>query len=378
MLFLGKLDGPKLRRETIIDCLLLPFLFFFWAAISFLLLLRQLLSATIFFTASFIKQAIQWPLYLAYVFLTTKFGQALWFVTSTVLCTVFIVPIVFYTFYKRVYDFGPKHRKRTFIDIITNPVPGIEFKGRLGESVTFDSFQRGRFNYNAVERKLQRNKMLSSKLTTKSTTSMVYDCPITKIKSVAPCLYGYATYPTMNNASFIENHIDDMPQKMSMTLYFAICHFSCPEKVFKMLVPHRPPDGFITEGLTVSIITAIYSIIIFQAWIRILNISWKHFLSWLILRELHNYRSRFRFFANPPKNPLKCLAAYTTSDSLGEDTMISFDTDLSFWVCNNAATGHICKDKSLFSGDLVPSIYEVSTANGIDFPSLMGTVILQF
>ncbi len=58
--------------------------------------------------------------------------------------------------------------------------------------------------------------------------------------------------------------------------------------------------------------------------------------------------------------------------------MISFDTDSSFWVWDNAAMGHICKDKSLFSGDLVPSIYEVSTANGIDSPSLMGTVILRF
>jgi hypothetical protein len=248
------------------DCLLLPFIFSFWAAISFLLLLQQLLHVTIFFTASFIKQAIQWLLYLAYVFLTTKFRQALWFVTSTVLCTVFIVPIVFYTFYKSVYDFGPKHCKQTLMNIITNPVPGIEFEGRLGESDTFDSFQQCRFNHNAVECKLQRNKMLSSKLTTKSTTSMVYDCPITKIKSVAPRLYGYVTYPTMNNASFMENHIDEMPQTMQMTLYFAICHFSCPEKVFKML-PCQPPDGFITEGLTVSIITAIYSIIIFQAWI---------------------------------------------------------------------------------------------------------------
>ena len=168
------------------DCFLLPFIFSFWAAISFILLLQQLLPATIFFTASFIKQAIQWILYLAYVFLTTKFGQALWFVTSTVLCTVFIVPIVFYTFYKSVYDFGPKHCKRTLMDIISNPVPRIEFEGQLRESDTFDSFQRRRFNHNAVERKLQRNKMLSSKMTTKSTTSMVYECPITKIKSVAP------------------------------------------------------------------------------------------------------------------------------------------------------------------------------------------------
>jgi hypothetical protein len=65
-----------------------------------------------------------------------------------------------------------------------------------------------------------------------------------------------------------------------------------------------------------------------------------------------------------------------TSDSLGDELMLSFDTDSSFWVCDNAATGHICREKSLFFGDLVPSIYEVSTANGIDSPTLMGTVIL--
>ncbi len=105
---------------------------------------------------------------------------------------------------------------------------------------------------------------------------MVYDCPITKIESVAPHLYGYATYPTINNASFMKNHIDGMPQTRQMTLFFAMCHFSCPEQVFKML-PCQPPDGFITEGLTASIIMAIYLILIFQAWIRILNISWKQF-----------------------------------------------------------------------------------------------------
>ena len=57
--------------------------------------------------------------------------------------------------------------------------------------------------------------------------------------------------------------------------------------------------------------------------------------------------------------------------------MISFDTDSLFWVCDNAATGHICKDKSLFSGDLVPLIYIVSTANEIDSPTLIGNVNLH-
>jgi hypothetical protein len=53
-----------------------------------------------------------------------------------------------------------------------------------------------------------------------------------------------------------------------------------------------------------------------------------------------------------------------------------FSTDSSVWVCDNSATGHICKDKSLFTGDLVPSIFKVGSATGILNPTLMGTVTL--
>jgi hypothetical protein len=72
------------------------------------------------------------------------------------------------------------------------------------------------------------------------------------------------------------------------------------------------------------------------------------------------------------------IAAYsilTASTQLSD--LSFFDTDSSFWVCNNSATGHICKDKSLFSRELVPSIFKVGSATGILTPTLMGTVILQ-
>ena len=59
------------------------------------------------------------------------------------------------------------------------------------------------------------------------------------------------------------------------------------------------------------------------------------------------------------------------------DQLSLFDTDSSFWVCDNSATGHICKDKALFTGDLVPSIYEIGSATGISNPTLMGTVTLR-
>ncbi len=56
--------------------------------------------------------------------------------------------------------------------------------------------------------------------------------------------------------------------------------------------------------------------------------------------------------------------------------VIPFDTDSSFWVCDNSATGYICNNKSLFSGELVPSIYIVGAAMGTTKPTLMGMVIL--
>jgi hypothetical protein len=56
--------------------------------------------------------------------------------------------------------------------------------------------------------------------------------------------------------------------------------------------------------------------------------------------------------------------------------IIPLDTDSSFLVCNNSATGHICNDKSLFSGEHVPSIYVVGAATGTSKPTLMGTLIL--
>ena len=63
-------------------------------------------------------------------------------------------------------------------------------------------------------------------------TTIVHDCPMTAINCDAPRLYGYQMYITWNDASCIENHLDQAPHTMQMTLYFAICHFLCPDLVF--------------------------------------------------------------------------------------------------------------------------------------------------
>jgi hypothetical protein len=97
----------------------------------------------------------------------------------------------------------------------------------------------------------------------------------------------------------------------------------------------------------------------------------------LILREIHRRipytltfsanRTRLVRFTTIPSSTMTGIYANATS---------FFDMDSSFWVCNNSATGHKCNDKTLFSGELIPSIYIVGAATGTSEPMLMGTVVL--
>jgi len=103
-----------------------------------------------------------------------------------------------------------------------------------------------------------------------------------------------------------------------------------------------------------------------------------------LLRELVHllteFFKHFRIFLR--HNTMHTLSGFTTFAcstlaSVHENTMTSFDTDSSFWVCDNSATRHICNDKKLFIGDLNPSIYIVGAATGTLEPTLMGTVQLR-
>ena len=65
------------------------------------------------------------------------------------------------------------------------------------------------------------------------------------ICQTAPILSGYQTYATFHDTS-MEDAVIDSHSSMPMTLYFAVCEFSCPEIVFAYL-PRRPPDGILTH-----------------------------------------------------------------------------------------------------------------------------------
>ena len=90
------------------------------------------------------------------------------------------------------------------------------------------------------------------------------------------------------------NILDESPHTMQMTIYFAICHFSCPDLVFKAC-PRQPPDGFIMNGLAMMIISVIFGLLTLRAWVPMLQFSNRWFIQQLILRELHIYHMKHQW-----------------------------------------------------------------------------------
>jgi hypothetical protein len=174
------------------DMIFLPIIFSVRAAIFFLLLLQAILSRDnlLQFTAittQVIHQAFHWMGFLLWLFVTSYSGRF----RLSILRRIFIVPIILFTFFWNIYNFGPMHCKRSLIEILCNPVPGIEFKGRINESENFESLKRRRFNHNLISRCIARDKHLAAKQATRSSTAIVHDCPLSYINARAPKIHGY-------------------------------------------------------------------------------------------------------------------------------------------------------------------------------------------
>jgi hypothetical protein len=194
-------------------------------------------------------------------------------------------------------------------------------------------------------------------------------------------------HSTFHNMS-MEHGVIDSDTSMPMTFHFATCKFLCPEIVFFKL-PRRPPNGFITSFLAMTLISTIFMVIIIHSCNCIFIHRLKHIkVTKAILRELplkmirilREY-TQISTWDSSFKATCTMLHGFATLPSLiltqvCASRMIPFDTDSSFWVCNNLANGHICNDKSLFLGELVPLIYVVGAATGTSKPTLMGAVIL--
>jgi hypothetical protein len=65
----------------------------------------------------------------------------------SILCWILIVPLVLYTFF-HVIQLWPLACQQSVIEILFNPVQGIEFEGRTTESNDFDLLKHRRFNHN--------------------------------------------------------------------------------------------------------------------------------------------------------------------------------------------------------------------------------------
>ena len=88
-----------------------------------------MVKSTTRFNIDFIQDLFRWIFFLSQIAILSYAGRFWW----SIIQVVFIVPITFYTFFHGVYDFGPKHCKQSFLSILKNPVPGVEFEGRIGE-----------------------------------------------------------------------------------------------------------------------------------------------------------------------------------------------------------------------------------------------------
>ncbi len=117
------------------DIFLLPIIFSIWAAISILLLPRVIFSVhmvtcMVNFSVGILYKSLQWILFLSWFAISSWLGRYLW----SFIQVFFIIPIRIYTFVGGGYDFGPKSCRRSFFDILCNPVPEIEFEEILYEA----------------------------------------------------------------------------------------------------------------------------------------------------------------------------------------------------------------------------------------------------
>jgi hypothetical protein len=167
-----------------------------------------------------IQQVIQWIGFLFWLSISSYSGR-FWLQFLHWMC---IVPMTFIMFFRYVNNFGPKHPKPSLFDMLSNPVPGVDFDGRIGESDDFTSLERHQFNHNLVAQRIALDKHLSAKQATRSLTAIVHDYPLSHINNAAPVLLGYQRYATFHETS-TENNVIELMHSMPMTFYFAICEY---------------------------------------------------------------------------------------------------------------------------------------------------------
>jgi hypothetical protein len=114
-------------------------------------------------------------------------------------------------------------------------------------------------------------------------------------------------------------------------------------------LPRIPPKGFLTSFIVSVLNMMFFGRIVLRTSIQLMSkrIQQVKCPSWKVVIKL----SYFLRESTRHATSILMLAAYLTFAAMAQLSNLSFfGTDSSFWVCDNPATGHICKDKSLFTG----------------------------
>ena len=169
---------------------------------------------------------------------------------------IFGVPIIFWTFYKSVYEFGPEHiPKRSFCEILKQPVPSEsdvdnnKVKLRPGAGC---KTSRQVFRARPLSRIIARNKKLQDKQVYKernwqSWAGHVNNGPTNHMPPLASkyCTYSYYQCP---QASILGAGQCGVNHEMTLPFFWITNKFHPPEIHF-LPKPWRPPDGVITNAI---------------------------------------------------------------------------------------------------------------------------------
>ena len=192
---------------------------------------------------------------------------------------LFGVPIVFYAFFKSVYDFGPKHyRQRGLWEIITEPVPS-NLESRERKRARLRTRTRVREFDCLILR--QRPAPVKRKLLRRGWDN----CARTPI---IPLRERYCIYSSFYNsqAGLLGAGPMEASQEMTLTIHFEINVFSVPQIVF-IPQPKNPPDGWITDVVMKCLVTMIFGVMMsnclcrFYAaiWLRVVRKTVRHILN---------------------------------------------------------------------------------------------------
>ena len=169
-------------------------------------------------------------------------------IAKAVFLTFFGMPIVFYSFYKSVCDFGPAHiKKRSLIDIIKQPVP---------DEVHMTTIERHRGKTNRrrdVWHQIHRPNTIRRKVYRRGFNIASGKQHIVPLRE-RHCIYTsfYSTHAGHFGSGFI-----NASSEMARVMYFAINVFS-PPTIHFLPNPKRPPDGFLTKFILKSATPAIF------------------------------------------------------------------------------------------------------------------------